>query len=108
MNMEETDGIERTVQAYIDRYGVEKNLVVLVEELAELQQAVCKYLRCGDRAVIRKSQTEIVADIRSEVTDVLYCLRYLCGITKTDWPAYMTMTADKAADNQRRLEEAVC
>ena len=105
--MGETDCIDRTVQAYIDRYGVEKNLVVLVEELAELQQAVCKYLRCGDKAVIRKNKTEIVADIRSEVTDVLYCLHYLCGITQTDWTEYMAMIAGKAADNWRRLEAAV-
>lgn len=95
--------IDKTIKAYIDKYGVEKNLVVLVEELAELQQAICKYLRYSENAVIRKSEEEIINDIRNEVADVLYCMHYLTSVTNNTWTDYMDMTNDKAIKNRGRL-----
>lgn len=95
--------IEKTVKAYINKYGVEKNLVVLVEELAELQQAICKYLRYSENAVIRKGKEEIINDIRNEVADVLYCMHYLSDVTDNTWVDYMNMANNKAIENRGRL-----
>lgn len=98
------DIIESTVEAYIERYGIEKNLVVLVEELAELQQAICKYLRHSETAVIRKDKSEIIDDVRNEVADVLYCMHYLCGITNNEWKDCIEFSYDKAIENKKRFE----
>lgn len=94
-----------TVSDYIDSYGIEKNLIVLVEELAELQQSVCKYLRHSNNAVIRKNKNEIIDDIRTEIADTLYCLHYLLGITNNTWADYMEMVEDRAFENRMRLGE---
>lgn len=101
------DTIDLTVERYIHEYGVEKNLIVLVEELSELQQAICKHLRYGEKAVIRKTKEELIDDIRSEVADVLYCLHYLRGVTDNTWKDYMEMATDRAIENQERLNERV-
>ena len=98
------DIVDITIGAYVDKYGIEKNLIVLVEELAELQQVVCKYLRHSKNAVIRKDKEEIINDARVEVADVLYCMHYLCDITQNSWSDYMNMVADKAVENKTRLE----
>lgn len=105
--MELNDIINDTINAYIDKYGVEKNLIVLVEELAELQQAICKYLRYSENAVIRKGKEELIDDMRFEVSDTLYCMRYLCSITNNTWSDYMEMTADKAIENMKRLTNVI-
>lgn len=97
------DTIDRTIDSFVEKYGIEKNLIVLVEELAELQQAVCKYLRHSENAVIRKNKDELIDDIRAEISDVLYCMHYLCGITGNTWQDYMEMTADKAIENKERF-----
>lgn len=97
------DTIDLTVERYIHEYGVEKNLIVLVEELSELQQAICKHLRYGEKAVIRKTKEELIDDIRSEVADVLYCLHYLRGVTDNTWKDYMEMASDRAIENQERF-----
>lgn len=45
----------------IDKFGVEKQIIVAVEELSELQKALCKYLReKGDILAI----TEEMADVQ--------------------------------------------
>lgn len=98
------DTIDRTIDVFVEKYGIEKNLIVLVEELAELQQAVCKYLRHSENAVIRKNKQELIDDIRVEVADVLYCMHYLCSVTDNSWGDYMEMTADKAIENQGRFD----
>lgn len=101
------DIIDRTIEEFNNEYGAEKNLIVLVEELAELQQAVCKYIRWEAKGVLRKDKNEIMVDIRSEVADVLYSMRYLCGITGNTWSDFMEMTADKAFENQKRLHDKI-
>ena len=54
------DTIEKTINKYADKYGLEKSLIVLCEELAELQQAILKYLRQGENVVIRQNNEEIL------------------------------------------------
>lgn len=57
---------EARAQVYdraIDTFGVEKQLVVAVEELSELQKEVCKALRFEDLQVNTHHMAEEIADV---------------------------------------------
>lgn len=63
-------------EALVDRYGASTQIVVAIEELAELQQALCKWLRsiyCADQGPRR----ELMEHIREELADVSIMLNQL-------------------------------
>lgn len=44
----------------IDKFGVEKQIIVAIEELSELQKALCKYLRGkGDNLSISEEMADV-------------------------------------------------
>ena len=97
------DIIEKTINKYADKYGLEKNLIVLCEELAELSQAILKYLRQGENVVIRQNNEEILENIKNELADVEYCKYYalkLLGMSNND---LYELTCDKAMENDNRF-----
>lgn len=59
------------------KYGCDMQLIVAMEELAELIQAVSKYKRSG----------VITANITEEIADVLICIEYImdaCEVSDSD------------------------
>lgn len=64
--MEKEIDFETRVKVYdqaIDTFGVEKQLVVAVEELSELQKEICKALRYQDGGVNTDHMAEEIADV---------------------------------------------
>lgn len=56
--------MENKLQKIIDYYGIDKQLIVWIEELSELTKELCKYQRTG----VFSPNAEL------EVTDVQVCL----------------------------------
>ena len=54
----------------IEHYGMESQLVVAMEECAELSKAVAKIYRYG-------KESELVIGVKEEVADVLICIKQL-------------------------------
>ncbi len=67
-------------------YGAEKQMIVLVEELAELIQAANKWLRMQQNGQpVRKSEEEVMANLIEEMADVSIMMdqiKYLLGISE--------------------------
>lgn len=61
----------------IKKYGVEKQLLICIEELSELIQAITKMERYPNDETRKNGLTE-------ELTDVLICLDYLALIYEID------------------------
>lgn len=61
----------------IKKYGVEKQLLICIEELSELIQAITKMERYPNDETRKNDLTE-------ELTDVLICLDYLALIYEID------------------------
>ena len=64
--MEKEIDFQTRVKVYdqaIDTFGVDKQLVVAVEELSELQKEVCKALRYEKNAINEDNMAEEIADV---------------------------------------------
>lgn len=62
--------IEKRAEYILSKFG-EKQIIVAIEEMAELTQALTKYIRikrCGQP--VRKDLNEILANIKEELADV--------------------------------------
>lgn len=67
---------QRIYEALADRYGANTQIIVAVEELAELQQALCKWLRsiyCADQG----PRHELKEHIREEIADASIMLNQM-------------------------------
>lgn len=60
----------RILEAAIDTWGTEMQIVVAIEEMSELTKALTKYIRADDAATI-------VTNIREEIADVGIMLNQL-------------------------------
>lgn len=60
----------------INHHGVETTLIICMEELAELQQAISKFMRYGDLLEIESNLIEELAD----VTICMAMIRQIAGI----------------------------
>ena len=65
-----------------DRYGFDKQIIVLFEEMSELQKAVCKYsrTRCGSGGN-PSVQKHDIAEEMADVEIMVYQIMYLIGIS---------------------------
>ena len=63
----------RILEAAIDTWGPEMQMIVAIEEMSELTKALTKYIRAYD-------VTEIEANIREEMADVVIMLNQLALI----------------------------
>ena len=77
--MENEYGIdeEKVLQNAIDTFGIEKQLIVTIEELSELQKAIAKYLRYN-------KSDEYVGEIIEEIVDAEIMIRQVKKIFKID------------------------
>lgn len=65
--------VERVMDRAIEHYGVEKQLLVCIEELSELIKAITKAERYPNDDIKKD-------DIAEEMADVYICLEYLAKI----------------------------
>lgn len=67
---------DEDISRLIDCHGETETLVICMEELAELQQAISKYVRYGDLQEVKENITEELAD----VTICMAMIRDIAGI----------------------------
>ena len=67
---------KKTLQKAINWYGVDKQMLIAIEELSELQKAIVKYFR--------KPTEETKSDISEEMADVYVMLKQLEIMHKND------------------------
>lgn len=91
------------------KYG-EKQLTVAIEEMAELTQALTKYIRqFGGGQAVRKSQEEFMAEITEEIADVeimLEQVKYILDVSDDEVRAIawkkLKRTKETERDKERR------
>lgn len=74
MSVEERHAIE---EASYNADSVETKMIICVEELAEMQKAICKWLRCSESG---ESTEEVSYAILEEIADVLITMDYVLNI----------------------------
>lgn len=67
---------QKTLQKAINWYGADKQMLIAIEELSELQKAIVKYFR--------KPTEETKSDISEEMADVYVMLKQLEIMHKND------------------------
>ena len=69
-----------------EHYGAEKQMIVLIEELAELAQACTKWLRMHQKGqTVRKTEAEVMENLIEELADVSIMtdqIKHLLGVTE--------------------------
>lgn len=71
MGKSELDVYTKNLRILADAYGLNAQYVQLMEEMAELTQALCKSIRLNTNGVpLRKTKEEISANILEELADV--------------------------------------
>lgn len=88
---------EKVLQNAIDTFGIEKQLIVTIEELSELQKAIAKYLRYN-------KSDEYVGEIIEEIIDAEIMIRQVKKIFKID-EFYNIILKVKFRKLQRFVEE---
>ena len=78
-----------------DIYGIEQ-VTVCIEELAELSQVLCKFLRCIKAGQpVRKGIAEITSNVTEEVADVFITIEQVCRVI-----GIMDMKVNKTIDEK--------
>lgn len=67
---------QKTLQKAINWYGADKQMLIVIEELSELQKAIVKHFR--------KPTEETISDISEEMADVYVMLKQLELMHKND------------------------
>jgi len=95
---------QEVTDKYVEKYGLNANLGVLAEELAELIQVILKYQRSMVKdAVIRDGVDKIKANMLSEVQDVIFCMEYVYKVLGITRETAQMFANEKAKDNMERL-----
>lgn len=71
------DHTDKRIKKIILNYGYDRQSIKLIEEMAELQQAICKHRESKDKA-------KSLIDIKGEIADVLIMLeqvKYILNIS---------------------------
>jgi NTP pyrophosphatase (non-canonical NTP hydrolase) len=97
----------KVIKMYSDKYGLNANLRVTAEELAELIQAILKYDRVTavDNAVVRVNVDTAKNVMLNELVDVYYCLGYVHEALGLSDEEIQTALADKVLQNKTRYEK---
>lgn len=90
-------------------FGAEKQMVVLVEELAELTQAATKWLRIAQNGqTVRKSADEVMANLIEELADVSVMtdqIKHLLGISEKQLHDIRSEKIKRTAENIAKEQE---
>lgn len=91
-------------------YGIEKQMIVLVEETAELAQAATKWLRKKQNGqTVRKSYGEIMENLIEELADVSIMvdqIKHLLNLNERDFQYIRAMKIKRTAEYIAQDKEA--
>lgn len=65
---------------FLDKYGLENELIMAIEEMSELSKELCKYIRNYKSDNTPRKIEETERNIREEIADVLNCVEPLMDV----------------------------
>ena len=95
----------RVNQETMDRYGIERQSLVAMEELSELQKAISKLVRYPEEKTKPLEFKGLRNNLIEEMADVLICMDQLIEYYQIERPEIQELIQAKQARQRRRLEE---
>lgn len=95
----------RVNQATMDRYGIQNQSLVAMEELSELQKAVSKLVRYPEERTKPFDFKGLRNNLIEEMADVLICMDQLINFYKIDRSDIQDTIRAKQERQAKRLEE---
>lgn len=89
----------------IDRYGIERQSLVAMEELSELQKAISKLVRNPEEKTKPLEFKGLRNNLIEEMADVLICMDQLINFYKIDRSEIQEIIQAKQERQAKRLEE---
>ena len=89
----------------IDRYGIERQSLVAMEELSELQKAISKLVRNPEEKTKPLEFKGLRHNLIEEMADVLICMDQLINFYKIDRSDIQELIQAKQERQAKRLEE---
>lgn len=89
----------------IDRYGIERQSLVAMEELSELQKAISKLVRNPEEKTKPLEFKGLRDNLIEEMADVLICMDQLINFYKIDRSDIQSVIDSKQTRQRRRLLE---
>lgn len=89
----------------MDRYGIERQSLVAMEELSELQKAISKLVRNPEEKTKPLEFKGLRNNLIEEMADVIICMDQLKEYYKIKASDIQTIIDSKQARQRRRLEE---
>lgn len=95
----------RINQETMDRYGIQNQSLVAMEELSELQKAVSKLVRYPEEKTKPLEFKGLRNNLIEEMADVIICMDQLKEFYQIERPEIQELIQAKQARQRRRLEE---
>ena len=95
----------RINQGTMDRYGIQNQSLVAMEELSELQKAVSKLVRYPEERTKPFDFKGLRNNLIEEMADVIICMDQLKEYYKVKTSEIQSIIDSKQARQRRRLEE---
>lgn len=92
-------------QETMDRYGIEKQSLVAMEELSELQKAISKLVRNSEEKTKSLEFKGLRHNLIEEMADVIICMDQLKEYYNINHAEIQSIIASKQARQAKRLEE---
>lgn len=89
----------------MDRYGIERQSLVAMEELSELQKAISKLVRNPEEKTKPLEFKGLRHNLIEEMADVLICMDQLITFYKIDRSEIQELIQTKQERQAKRLEE---
>lgn len=89
----------------MDRYGIERQSLVAMEELSELQKAISKLVRNPEEKTKPLEFKGLRNNLIEEMADVIICMDQLKEYYKVKTSEIQSIIDSKQARQRRRLEE---
>ena len=89
----------------MDRYGIERQSLVAMEELSELQKAISKLVRNPEESTKPLEFKGLRHNLIEEMADVLICMDQLITFYKIDRSEIQELIQTKQERQAKRLEE---
>lgn len=96
---------KQIIEETLDRYGIERQSLVAMEELSELQKAISKLVRNPEEKTKPLEFKGLRHNLIEEMADVLICMDQLIEFYKLDRYDIQSIIDSKQARQRRRLEE---
>ena len=89
----------------MNRYGIERQSLVAMEELSELQKAISKLVRNPEEKTKPLEFKGLRHNLIEEMADVIICMDQLKELYQIERPEIQELIQAKQARQRRRLEE---